>query len=263
MKKLNLDVIRIDGDTQPREELDQEMVAEYAELMRDGVQFPPVVTFFDGSNYWLVDGFHRYFAHLKLGKAGINADVVAGTLRDAKLFSYKANKTHGLRPTMEDKRKGVLDMLGDAEWGKWSDREIARHCGVSHPYVGKLRASLATPKEEKRKFTDGEGVTRERKVKPKEVETLPEPQHDEKDEMVDALIAENEKLTEQLAIASIDGTVEDKGMAEKLIAELKEDLRLAKIEIVAVTKSRDSFQSENAQLKRQVAMLQKKLKQYE
>ena len=76
--------------------------------------------------------------------------------------------------------------------------------------------------------------------------------------MVNALIEENEKLTEQLALASIDGTVDDKNRAEKLIAELKEDLRLAKIEIVAVTKSRDQFQSENAQLKRQVAMLQKK-----
>jgi hypothetical protein len=58
MKKINLDVIRIDGETQPREELDQEMVAEYAEFMRDGIKFPPVRVFFDGSNYWLVDGFH-------------------------------------------------------------------------------------------------------------------------------------------------------------------------------------------------------------
>jgi cell division septum initiation protein DivIVA len=36
-----------------------------------------------------------------------------------------------------------------------------------------------------------------------------------------------------------------------------------KIELVAVKKSRDMFQSENAQLKKQVAMLQKKLKAHE
>ena len=259
---LNIKLLVIDKGTQPRAQISQETVDDYALAMENGDKFPPVTVFNDGVYYYLADGFHRYFAHLKLGKAGINADVVAGTLRDAKLFSYKANRSHGLRPSMEDKRKSVLDMLNDAEWGKWSDREIARHCGVSHPFVGKLRASLTAPKEEKRKFTDGEGVTRERKVKPK-VETLPEPQHDKNAEMVDALIAENDKLTEQLALASIDGTVEDRDRAEKLIAELKEDLRLAKIEIVAVTKSRDQFQSENAQLKRQVAMLQKKLKQYE
>ena len=81
--------------------------------------------------------------------------------------------------------------------------------------------------------------------------------------MVDTLLAENDKLKEQLAIASIDGTTEDKDMAKDLITELKEEMRLTKIELVAVTRSRDTFQSENAQLKRQVAMLQKKLKKYE
>jgi uncharacterized ParB-like nuclease family protein len=258
---LNIKLISIDKGTQPRAEISQETVDDYALALENGDKFPPVTVFNDGVFYYLADGFHRYFAHLKLGRAGIHADVVAGTLRDAKLYSYKANQSHGLRPSMEDKRKIVLEMLNDLEWSKWSDREIAKHCGVSHPFVGKLRASLVTPKEAVRKFTDGGGVTRERKVKPKPVETLPETS--ENDEMVNALIEENEKLTEQLALASIDGTVDDKNRAEKLIAELKEDLRIAKIEIVAVTKSRDQFQSENAQLKRQVAMLQKKLKQYE
>lgn len=259
---LNIKVISIDKGTQPRAEISQETVDDYALALENGDKFPPVTVFNDGVFHYLADGFHRYFAHVKLGRAGINADIVAGTLRDAKLFSFKANKTHGLRPSTEDKRKTVLDMLTDLEWSKWSDREIAKHCGVSHPFVGKLRASLEKPKEDTRKFTDGGGVTRERKVKPKpEVETLPDTS--ENDQIVSALIEENEKLTDQLALASIDGTVEDKGLAEKLIAELREDLRIAKIEIVAVTKSRDQFQSENAQLKRQVAMLQKKLKQYE
>ena len=36
MKKLNLDVIRLDGDTQPREKLDDERVDLYAENMKDG-----------------------------------------------------------------------------------------------------------------------------------------------------------------------------------------------------------------------------------
>jgi len=29
-------------------------------------------------------------------------------------------------------------------WSRWSDREIARRCGVSHPFVGKIRSSLET-----------------------------------------------------------------------------------------------------------------------
>jgi hypothetical protein len=81
--------------------------------------------------------------------------------------------------------------------------------------------------------------------------------------MLEALVAENEKLAEQLAIATIDGTAEEKDLATILIADQKEEIRVLKIELVAVKKSRDMFQSENAQLKKQVAMLQKKLKALE
>jgi hypothetical protein len=265
---LNIKIITINAGTQPRAEINQETVDDYARQMEEGAKFPPVIVFNDGIHHYLADGFHRYFAHLKLDKAGILADVIAGTLRDAKLYSYKANMAHGLRPTAEDKRKIVLDMLQDSEWSKWSDREIARHCGVSHPFVGKLRASLENPHEETRKYQDNKGSVRERTVnKRTPMETLPPEikgdEVSEADVMVDTLLAENDKLKEQLAIASIDGTTEDKDMAKDLITELKEEIRLTKIELVAVTRSRDTFQSENAQLKRQVAMLQKKLKKYE
>ena len=30
-------------------------------------------------------------------------------------------------------------LLNDSEWGQWSDREIARRCGVGHPLVAKIR----------------------------------------------------------------------------------------------------------------------------
>jgi hypothetical protein len=32
-----------------------------------------------------------------------------------------------------------MTLLADAEWAGWSDREIARRCAVSDPFVGKLR----------------------------------------------------------------------------------------------------------------------------
>jgi hypothetical protein len=31
------------------------------------------------------------------------------------------------------------ELLDDEEWGKWSDREIARRAGVSHPFVINIR----------------------------------------------------------------------------------------------------------------------------
>lgn len=54
-----------------------------------------------------------------------------------------ANASHGLRRTNDDKRRAVLTLLNDLEWAKWSDREIARACGVTHPFVAKQRADLS------------------------------------------------------------------------------------------------------------------------
>jgi hypothetical protein len=44
-----------------------------------------------------------------------------------------------LRRTNADKRKAVKTLLEDEEWSKWSDREIARQCEVSHPFVSKMK----------------------------------------------------------------------------------------------------------------------------
>lgn len=43
-----------------------------------------------------------------------------------------------------DKRKAVLTLLLDEEWGKWSDSEIAKRCAVTHTFAGTVRSSLAT-----------------------------------------------------------------------------------------------------------------------
>ena len=260
----NIELIRIDKGTQSRVAISQETVDDYARQMEDGAKFPPVIVFHDGVEYYLADGFHRYFATQKIKSKAIAADVINGTLREAILYSLKANKLHGLRPTVDDKRKSVTLMLLDAEWRLWADREIARHCGVSHVFVAKMRKEVAGGEvQTTRKFkTKGGNVSTFTSRAPQEPE--PEaPAYDEKQEMLDALVAENEKLAEQLAIATIDGTDEEKDLAATLITELKEEIRVLKIELVAVKKSRDMFQSENAQLKKQVAIYQKKLKALE
>jgi hypothetical protein len=59
-------------------------------------------------------------------------------------FSVGANDTHGKRRTNEDKRRAVLMLLCDAEWSKWSNREIARQCGVDDKTVGVLRPPAAS-----------------------------------------------------------------------------------------------------------------------
>ncbi len=137
-----LDDIRTDGGTQPREYLNELVLSEYAESMTSGTVFPPVVIFFDGSHYWLADGFHRFFAAKKCGAQDIVADVQQGTRRDARLYAVGANAAHGLRRTNADKRRAALTLLQDEEWQRWSNREIARQCGVTHTFVAKLRREL-------------------------------------------------------------------------------------------------------------------------
>lgn len=143
-----IEKIKTDGGTQARAALNEDVVAEYAEAIIAGANMPPVTVFHDGKAYWLADGFHRFHAHRKARAIEIEADVIAGTKRDAKWFSLGANQAHGLRRSNEDKRSAVRDALQDKEWSKLSDRELAAHIGVSHPFVAAIRNPEKAVKQE-------------------------------------------------------------------------------------------------------------------
>lgn len=154
---VDLGLIRTDGGTQSRAQLYESVVSDYADQIAAGATFPPVVVFFDGSSYWLADGFHRHAAHVSLGLAEIDVDVRQGARRDAILFSVGANASHGLRRTNDDKRRAVMVLLSDPEWSKWSDREIARQASVGHQMVAPLRASVTGRATSERTYTDRHG----------------------------------------------------------------------------------------------------------
>ena len=147
IKILNLDEIRIDGGTQPRIAIDEKTVADYAELLAAGTEFPPAVAFFDGATYWLADGFHRYFANKRIKCDYLQAEIHKGIQRDAVLYSVGANAAHGMPRSNHDKRKAVLTLLEDKEWSQWSDSEIAKRCGVSHDMANRLRKSILSEKD--------------------------------------------------------------------------------------------------------------------
>ena len=142
------DAIKVDGGTQMRAQLDAATVAEYADTMTASGwgAFPPIIAYYDGSDYWLADGFHRLAAWRSIADfsdALIPADVRSGTRRDAILHAAGANASHGLRRTNADKRRAVETLLRDEEWAKWSNGEIARRCAVSDVFVGKVRDDLS------------------------------------------------------------------------------------------------------------------------
>ena len=146
VKVIPISNIRLDGDTQPRVAIDQDVVQEYAEAMKSGQEFPPVELYYDGANYWLVDGFHRFHAARKIGCAELNADVRTGMQTDAQWASLAANSKHGLRRSNADKAKAVnraLRLKSDL-----SDCAIAAHIGVSASMVVAYRKSMSARQAE-------------------------------------------------------------------------------------------------------------------
>jgi ParB-like nuclease domain len=138
---IRLDSIPDDHATQARDATDSGIVEEYSAAMKDGATFPPVVLFRDQDGTLRIgDGFHRVAAARLAGLDSIEADVRDGSARAALDCSIQANARHGLRFNNRDKRRAVGLLLDDAEWSTLSDREIGRRCGVSQPFVGKLRA---------------------------------------------------------------------------------------------------------------------------
>jgi uncharacterized ParB-like nuclease family protein len=134
--------IKLSGATQPRQAIDSLVVAEYAEEMLGGTEFPPITVYFDGKVYWCSDGFHRVAAAIKAGLDTIKTKVFQGDQRDALLASFSANAEHGLRRTNIDKRRSVTKMLEDLDWARLPDREIARLCRVSSTFVRSMRNQL-------------------------------------------------------------------------------------------------------------------------
>lgn len=165
--RMKADGITADATVQSRECLDHATVQDYAQAMTAGAEFPPVIAFYDGDKYWLADGFHRHKAAIA-ARRELNVEIRAGSWRDAVLHAAGANATHGLRRTNADKRKTVSTLLQDSEWSEWSDSEIARRCGVSDPFVGKLRKS---PSSNRSKMAERK-VTRSGKTYPMKTDRI-------------------------------------------------------------------------------------------
>jgi ParB-like chromosome segregation protein Spo0J len=257
--KLKLKDIRLDGGTQPREYINQDVVNEYADEMLESDNFPPMVVFHDGANYWLADGFHRWHANKKAGFLDVECDVRTGTMRDAVLFSVGANAVHGLRRTNDDKRKAVLTLLNDIEWGDWSDSEIARQCCVSHVTVGRIRKAKGLEKTEK-KYIDKHGKENMMRQRTPSEPVILKPSEvlEQEDKLAELAVAheelaeENAKLLDRLAVQNMEGTAEEKQAAADTIEDLRAQIKTLEAELKSVKMSRDEYQNKCSELIKQV-----------
>jgi hypothetical protein len=157
---LPLSKIRTDGGTQPRMVMDYDAIEGYMDDMLVGVKFPPVIVFYDGTDYWLADGFHRREAAFGVERKEIDADVRQGTLEDAQWFSFSANRTNGLRRSNEDKQRAVKAALLHPNGAGKSDGSIAQHLGVDPKTVSAWREKLTMeiPESTVRTGSDGRKI---------------------------------------------------------------------------------------------------------
>src|SRR5579871_944496 len=118
--------IRTDGGTQNRT-LDSSVVRQYASLMAAETKFPPLTVWFDGTHFWLSDGFHRLAAAKKCGFKHVTAHIYLGSLEDALWDSYGANSQHGLRRQRGTTSALIERALKHANASSLSNVQLAMH----------------------------------------------------------------------------------------------------------------------------------------
>lgn len=167
-RKISLDQIDIHGGTQTRVKTNEEAIESYAEEMGSGTLFPPIVLFFDGSTYWLADGFHRYLAAKRIGEPTISAEIHAGGRVDALRHALGANAANGVYRTNADKRNAAAIAL--EEWSGLANSVLADICRVSPELIRQCRREL----EQAGKIDKAQRVVgRDGKEYPAEIEREP------------------------------------------------------------------------------------------
>jgi hypothetical protein len=139
---INISEITADSLIQPRETLNKEKLTEYGKILSNGEDLDPVDLCYDGSVYWLADGFHRLEVYRLASKTHIPADIRQGTRRDAILVGIERNVKHGLGLTLAERKNAARRLLLDSEWRVWSNRKIGRICGLNHETVSAIKNNL-------------------------------------------------------------------------------------------------------------------------
>ena len=150
---LPLTAIRLDGHTQSRVAVLEDVVRDYADEYRAKTAMPPLVVFYDGKDYWLADGFHRFKAAQQAKMLTIRCDIKRGGREAAAWHSVGANRSHGLRRTTADKQNAVRMAL--ELHPERSNRSIAEHVGVHHDMVATTRRQVEDSSTSARVGKDG------------------------------------------------------------------------------------------------------------
>jgi len=133
-RTIDIKLIRFDPAIYPRFTQSMEEIKRYAELIKTGTPLPPIKVDYA---YRIIDGYHRWQAHLKVGHQEVK--VVFVECRDnfeALQSACYLNAIQGITLTKEERRKNALRLYemaraNPSEPSEDKMRDIARAVGVS------------------------------------------------------------------------------------------------------------------------------------
>lgn len=133
IKEINLEKIKskwvkdIKAEWQPN----PEYIAHLRKQLADGEYMPPIVVVQEGDFYYIVNGHHRYYAHLESGRKQIKCIVIEGTFEE----SEPLRKAEVLLKEFDQKTKYRYQFSG------YLDRWAA--AAEEHGFINKYRPTLA------------------------------------------------------------------------------------------------------------------------
>ena len=199
--KIKIDAIEMYSGTQVRQEIDESVVTDYVERMKEGDVFPPIVVFSDGNHHYLADGFHRVLASERNKFIAIDADVRKGTQQDALWYALGANRTNGKNMTDGDKRRAVA--LALKAWPDKTQQAIAEQVGCSEGLVNKVKKELILTHEDEdipETRTNERGQERPTTYRKREQEQETETQQETMEEMPDETGEYEEQEQEEMQV---------------------------------------------------------------
>lgn len=169
------------------------------------------------------------------GKSGDGLAVVANDRQKPapKLADAGISKDLSSRA---QKLAAVPEAEFEAEVGAWRERVTAEGVRVT----ARLEAAGERAQKKKRTLQQPESA-------PTASDELAEAQH-----TITDLAAENERLSDRLAVEAMDASEEEKTAAAHTIAELRERVRVLEIEVDALKASRDTYMRESAERLKQI-----------
>jgi ParB/Sulfiredoxin domain len=217
-----------DRATQSRVKMRDDRITEYTESIERGADLfekvaDPVRLFHDGMTYRIADGWHRISAAIRVGWTQVPAVVTAGGKDDAIYVAVAANAKHGIQRTNEDKRRAVLLALQHPKLRRLSDRGLARHVDVTHPFVALQRKALS----DREQARGGNVTTPTRPRRPAGGRTITRDPRDEKVRgVIEALrsLYDDKIMTDLNDLAGLTLSDADRADLGAIAADLIEDL---------------------------------------